>query len=147
MTGLELVVGYLAAWAWRKVRRVVGRADAEVDQALDAGMDRLHELVAGKLGSDPALTRLETEARSDLDAVSVRARTSERVRLALEDAVESDPAFATRLEELVARVREADQRSGGGVWVAVAGEGAIGVGRDISGIASTGDDAANFQHR
>ncbi|MER6567567.1 hypothetical protein ABT288_15600 [Streptomyces sp. NPDC001093] len=32
-------------------------ADQKVDQVLDTGMDRLHEVIAGKLGGDPALER------------------------------------------------------------------------------------------
>ena len=147
MTGLELVVGYLAAWAWQKARRVAGRADAEVDQALDAGMDRLHELVVRKLAGDPALTRLETEAESDLEAVSVSAGARERVRLALEEAAESDTAFAALVSELAAQLREAQQRSAGAMSVTASGERSIVAGRDISGIASTGNDAVNIQHR
>ena len=64
VTGLELVVGYLAAWAVRKARRVGRHADAKVDRALDAGLRRLHELVAGQIGADPALLKLETETEA-----------------------------------------------------------------------------------
>jgi vacuolar-type H+-ATPase subunit H len=149
MTGLDLVVGYLAAWAWRKARRVAGRADAEVDHMLDAGMDRLHELVATRLAGDPALRRLEDEAAADPKVPAVRERTRDRVRLALEDAAEADPEFAGRLEELVAEVRAAERRSGQHVAAAVTAseERSIAAGGDISGIAAAGDDAVNIQRR
>jgi hypothetical protein len=32
VTGIELVVGYLAAWGVRKLRRTAARADAEADR-------------------------------------------------------------------------------------------------------------------
>ena len=110
MTGIEFVVGYLVAWAVRKARRVGHRADAEVDQALDTGMDRLHNLIADKLGPDPALTQLETEAA----AGATTPRTEQRVRLAVEDAGEKDPEFAARLDALVAEIRQAETARGGG---------------------------------
>jgi hypothetical protein len=114
MTGLELVVGYLIAWGVRKARRVGQRADAEVDQALDAGMDRLHELVVGKLGVDPALTALERESV----AGEVSPRTRQRVQLSLEDAAESDEGFKARLDEMLAQVQAAGRQAGQGVAVA-----------------------------
>lgn len=112
MTGVELAVGYLAAWAWRKARRVAGRADAEVDRAVDAGLDRLHDLITVKLADDPAIKRLEGEAATDLDTIEVRDITRQRVRLAIEDAAEADEQFAARLAELVAEVRQTEQRLG-----------------------------------
>jgi hypothetical protein len=114
MTGLELVVGYLIAWAVRKARRVGQRADAEVDQALDAGMDRLHDLVAGKLVGDPALAALKQESAGG----EVSRRTRQRVQLSLEEASESDEGFKARLDELLAQVQEADRQAGAGVAVA-----------------------------
>ena len=148
MTGIEVVVGYLAAYAWRKARRIAGRADAVVDQGLDAGMDRLHEMVADKLGLDPALQQLETQAGSDLEAVKVPERTIERVRLALLDEVEKDPGFGTGLEELVARLQVLEEKSGTRVTsVTASGKRAIAVGGDNSGITSTGDGAVNIQRQ
>jgi hypothetical protein len=148
VTGIEFVVGCLAAWAWRKARRVAGRADAEVDQALDAGLDRLHDLVAARLGGEPALSRLESEAASGGDAPGVRSRTGERVRLALEDAAEADEAFADRLAELAEQLRAAESRPGGwGVAVSASGPRAVAAGGDVSGIASSGEGAVNIQRR
>ena len=53
MVGLELVAGYLVAWAVRKARRAGQRLDEETDEIMDAGLDRLHEAITAKLGSDP----------------------------------------------------------------------------------------------
>jgi hypothetical protein len=148
MTGVEVVVGYLVAYAWRKARRIAGRADAVVDQGLDAGMDRLHGMVAGRLGLDPAWQQLEAQAGSDLEAVAVSERTIERVRLALLDEVEKDPGFGTGLEELVARLQVLEEQSGTGVTsVTASGERAIAIGGDNSGITSAGDGAVNIQRR
>jgi hypothetical protein len=38
-----VAVGYLFAWLVRKAKRAGGRADAEADRVVHAGMDRLHE--------------------------------------------------------------------------------------------------------
>ncbi|GHF44339.1 hypothetical protein GCM10010218_27080 [Streptomyces mashuensis] len=54
MSGFEVAAGFLGAWAVQKVRRVAGRADAEVDRAVDAAMDDLHELVSTRLGEGAA---------------------------------------------------------------------------------------------
>ena len=136
MTGLELVVGYLIAWGVRKARRVGQRADAEVDQVLDAGMDRLHELVAGKLGGDPALTALERESA----AGEVSPRTRQRVQLSLEDAAESDEGFRARLDEVLAQVQTSDRQAGQGV--AVAGDEGVAVVGGVSIRAEGGSLAA-----
>lgn len=121
VTGIELVVGYLAAWAVRKVRRVRDRADEEVDQALDFGMDRLHQVIAGKLAADPALAKLEAEA-STVGEITVRTRR--RLELAVEEAEADDPVFAQSLRDVLEQVIAAD-RSGLLVGTAAA------VGRDI----------------
>lgn len=115
MTGVEVAVGFLFAWAVRKARRVGGQADAEVDRALDAGMDRLHDLVGRTLGADPALARLEEEAAAG--QVEPSPRTRRRAVLAVEDAGERDPAFAAALERAVQELRAAAARAGGGPTV------------------------------
>lgn len=119
--GLELVAGYLIAWVVQKARRVAGRANAEVDQALDVGLDRLHALVAEKLGEEPALARLEEQATGD---GVVSDRTRQRVTLALEEAAESDGEFAGRLAALLDELASSSAGgppSAGDHGVAVAG--------------------------
>jgi hypothetical protein len=126
VVGAELVVGYVFAWLARKGWRAARRADAQVDQAIDAAVDRLggklHELVAGKLHGDASLVRLNEEA--DQGAVEPSARTRTRVALAIEDATERDTAFGAAIEELVCRL----QATQGGVS---AGAGGIAVGGDV----------------
>ena len=95
VVGLELVAGYLVAWMVQKVRRAGDRLDGEVDYAMGVGLDRLHEVIAGKLGDDPAVARLEVEAGQD---GQVSERTRRRVQDAVEDAVEQDTAFAAVLQ-------------------------------------------------
>ncbi|WP_432984304.1 chromosome partitioning protein [Dactylosporangium sp. CA-233914] len=111
MTGLEVVAGWLAIYAWGKARRAAGRADAEVDRLVDHGLDRLHELVSDKLGGDTALSQLEVEAGRDTAQVEVSKRTLQRVELALEEAAERDQQFAARLEELRGQVQAAQPRA------------------------------------
>ena len=112
MTGIELAVGLVAAWAVRKAKRVAGRADAEVNLALDAGMDRVHEVVAARLGTDPALEQAMTEAASEQGEVTGRTRT--RLQLALEEQAEQDPAFASALQEAVESVQAAASKAAPG---------------------------------
>ncbi|MEU2358829.1 hypothetical protein ABZ599_38730 [Streptomyces misionensis] len=127
MTGIEIVVGYVFAWAVRKAKRVAGRADAEVDRTLDAGMDQLHDLVSRKLGEDPALQKLAEEAQTGQEEPSDRTR--QRVQLALEDAAERDPGFAETLDRAVKQLqalerpadavsaRDGGQTVGGNVYI------------------------------
>lgn len=126
MVGAELAVGYVFAWLARKGWRAARRADAQVDQAIDAAVDRLggklHELVAGKLHGDASLVRLNEEAGQG--AVEPSARTRTRVALAIEDATERDAAFAAAIEELVCRLQAAQ----GG---ASAETGGVAVGGDV----------------
>ncbi|MBD0670211.1 chromosome partitioning protein [Streptomyces sp. CBMA156] len=112
MVGIELAVGFLFAWAVRKAKRVAGRMDTEVDLTLDAGMDRLHRVVAARLGTDPALERMIEEAGSGTPEPTDRTR--QRLQLALEEAVENDTGFAEALREAVAEVRSAESAAGAG---------------------------------
>lgn len=134
VTGLEIVVGFLVAWAVRKSRRVAGRVDAEVDQAMDAGLDRLHKLVAGKLTGEPSLAKLQAEVE---ESGSASPRTQDRVRLALEDAAENDTVFTAELATVVKQLQASGQHAGptaGDHGVAITG----GVRADGSGIAIGG---------
>jgi len=123
MTGIEVVVGYLIAWAVRKSRRVGARLDKETDTVLDAGLDRLHSVVIEKLGNDPALHKLETEAQ---DTGEVAERTRQRVQLSIEEAAENDLSFSAALQQMVANLATASLApttvvAGGERSVAIAG--------------------------
>lgn len=100
--GLDVVVGFLVAWAVAKARRVAQRADGVVDEVLDAGVDRVREVVSAKLGEDPSLERLQIEAT---ESGEVSERTRARVTLALEEAVERDPRFAEQLHAAMERAK------------------------------------------
>ncbi|MER5699516.1 hypothetical protein ABT255_53470 [Streptomyces mirabilis] len=135
MTGIEIAVGYLFAWGVRKARRVGDRADAEVDRALDAGMDRLHDLVSRKLDEDPALHRLAEEAGAGQEAPSERTR--QRVQLAIEDAAEQDRDFAEALNSAVEQLQKL-----GPAGTASAGDGGVAVGGNVSIHSESGSAAA-----
>ncbi|MER5603986.1 hypothetical protein [Streptomyces sp. NPDC002265] len=103
---MEIAVGYVCAWLVGKARRVAGRADAEVDRGLDAGMDRLHDLVSRKLDQDPALQQAREEADSGQEQLTERTRR--RLTDSLEDAVERDEQFAAALQQLVEQLQAKD---------------------------------------
>ncbi|MEV0388715.1 hypothetical protein [Nonomuraea sp. NPDC050643] len=130
---LELLAGYVVGYLVQKFGRVFRRADEEVDLAIDAGMDRLHEVVAERLGDEPALARLEEETGEGRQSP----RTRQRVRLALEEAADGDPEFAAELEWLID-----DLRSGG----AQAGDHGLAAGGDVRIEASHGGVAAGVIH-
>jgi hypothetical protein len=94
--GLEVVVGFLIAWAVGKARRAGQRFDGVADQVVDASAVRLRDVLLRKLGGDSAVQRLELEAA---ETGEVSERTQQRVTLALQDAVEQDTQFATELQD------------------------------------------------
>jgi len=104
MVGLELVAGYLVAWAVRKGARVGKRLDGQADEIIDLELDRLHDVVTAKLGLDPALEKLELEAAQGQQPSE---RTLRRVQDAVEEATEEDPQFKALLEAVLAKVEEA----------------------------------------
>jgi hypothetical protein len=112
--GLELAAGYLAAWAVRKARRVAGRVDERVDAVTDAALDRLYEVVAEKLGADPALARLEAESTPDGEPGE---RTLRRVEDAVAQAAEDDADFARDLEQALRSLAEREDAPPGGTTV------------------------------
>jgi hypothetical protein len=136
MTGVEIAIGYVFAWAVSKARRVAGRADAEVDLALDGAMDRVHGMVARRLGNDPELERLEAEAAAGQDEPS--ALTRQRVEDAVSRAADEDAGFARELAEAVSAVQEAARAAGS----TVAGAYGLAVGGDLSVKAEGGSFAA-----
>ena len=109
MVGVDLAVGYLASWLWRKARRVGGQVDVDVDEVLDASVERLHRAVLAKLGDDPAIKQLTGEASAGTETEAVSPRTRQRVVLALEEAAEQDADFGRQFEALLAEVKKADK--------------------------------------
>lgn len=104
-----VVAGYVIAWAVRKARRVGGRLDAEADVVVDAGLDRLHEVVEAKLTGHPVLAELVEEAAAGAEVSEL---TRQQVELALAAAARKDEAFGQAVTELVARLRQAEQAVG-----------------------------------
>ncbi|PZS37040.1 MAG: chromosome partitioning protein [Pseudonocardiales bacterium] len=137
MVGVELVAGYLVARAVVRARRVAQRLEGEVDQVLDAGLDRLHEVVAVKLGGDPALAELQEEA---IAGGEVRDQTRHRVALAIQAAAASDPAFNQAVEQALIELTAVESATTGRVWAA--GERTVAVGRDVDVRAEGGSAAA-----
>ncbi|MDD9381381.1 hypothetical protein M8Z33_32980 [Streptomyces sp. ZAF1911] len=103
------VVDYIAEWAAFEADRAAGAgpADATPDQALDAGVHRVQEIVRAKLGGDTAFARAVEEGAARNGELTKRTRT--RLQLALEEALEdpSDPGFAEALAEAIARIHAA----------------------------------------
>jgi hypothetical protein len=105
-----VVAGYVIAWAVRKARHAAGRLDAEMDGVVEAVLDRLHEVVAARLGADPALDDLGEEAAAGQGQVSELTR--QRVELAVTAAARKDDEFGQAVTGLVARLRAAEQAVG-----------------------------------
>ena len=108
MTGLELVVRYLVAWGGRRARQVAEFSESDADQALDAGLDHLHQAVSDKLGSGRALASVDRESATG----EVTARTKQRLLQALTTAADEDTVFSTHLAKLVEQVRQAERAAG-----------------------------------
>jgi hypothetical protein len=104
MVGLELVAGYLVAWGVRKLKRVGNRLDEETDEVIDAELDRLHDAIAAKLGTDASLAKLDSDVSQGLEPSD---RTLQRVQYAVEEAAEEDPEFGAVIEALLAKLKEA----------------------------------------
>jgi hypothetical protein len=117
-----VVAGYLVAWAVRKAKRAGGRLDAEADRFVDAGLDRLHEVVEAKLGGHPALAELVAEAEATRDADEVDDLTRQQVELALTAAARKDDIFGRVITGLVAQIRQGERAAGSAV---TAGPGAV----------------------
>lgn len=139
MIGVEVLAGVAVTYLVRKLRPVGARLDAEVDRAVDAGLDALHELVSDTLRDDPGLAILETQAPTGGESE----RTVRRVTDAIAEAAENDPGFARRLQRVIQDLQRNEQPSERAVTAS--GAGAIAVGGEQRGIASTGDSAINIQ--
>ncbi|MFJ2867457.1 hypothetical protein [Kitasatospora sp. NPDC087314] len=110
MTGIELLAGAAVGYRVRKLRRVGAQADAQVERALDAGLDSVHDLLTEWLGDDPALARLAAQAQSHDGEVDER--TLRRVSDAVADAAEANPGFEERLRQLVESLQRREDLSG-----------------------------------
>jgi hypothetical protein len=133
MVGLDVVAGYLVAWAVSKARRAGGRLDQDVDEVMDAGLDRLHAAIEAKLGPDRAVGALELEAAEG----EVTSRTRERAEAVLAAAAGNDPDFAAELGRLAAGLREITQTA-----VTAQGERSVAIGGDVRVTARDGGVAA-----
>jgi hypothetical protein len=78
---------------------------------IDAGLDRLHEVVVAKLAGHPVLAELveETEVA---DGGEVSDLTRQQLELALTAAARKDESFGQVVTDLVARLREAEPAAG-----------------------------------
>jgi hypothetical protein len=135
LTGLEVAVGMLIGWFARRARHVGERVDEKVDEALDKGLDKVHDLITGKLHDEPALKVLEGEV---VDTGEATTRTRSRVRLALEEAVETDDTFAA---DLTHAVREVQANAPAGISITggvSATQGGIAIGGITGGTVSFG---------
>lgn len=110
MTGIEVAIGMLVAWLARKAKRVGAQIDSDVDDVVDAGVVKLHNLVASTLGTDPGLVKLHAEVEQTGDASD---RTKERVKLAVAQAFDDAPGFQERFLELVSEIAAARAGRGG----------------------------------
>lgn len=104
MVAVEAAVALVHAFAAARARRTEGRPDTEVDPALgaavDAGVERVHQIVAERLSGERALATVEEEAGAGAAEPSPQARRS--LEQALEGAADRDAAFARALKEAVA---------------------------------------------
>ena len=110
MMGIELAVGYVCAYLVRKARRAGGRVDEDVDQALDAGLDRLHALVQERLGESPGLQeaeQLSALAGATADDVTGKAEKLKEEMTALS---RRDSTFAAELQKAVNGVSITDSK-------------------------------------
>ncbi len=128
------VVAAACGWAFRKAKRVAGRADAEVDRVLDGLMDRLHDVVTRALGANPALERLQKEASEGLDEPTQLTR--QLVELSLTAAIEDNPQLGKELEEAVADLKQASEGTS-----VQAGDGSVAAGGDVQIKADNGSIA------
>lgn len=107
MTGLEIAAAtYLFAWAKRRGGKAAERVGVEVDDAVGLLMDRVHRVVADKLGDrSQGLDRLEREAQAGVEEPSATATAL--VTASLTAAIEDDPGFAAALRKAVVDLQAA----------------------------------------
>jgi hypothetical protein len=92
---MDVVVGFLVAWAAGKARRVLTVVDGLTDDALEAASERVWRVVAPKLGVDPSIQELTAQARDAGEATNEARAAAVQ---ALEAAAAADPRFRAELE-------------------------------------------------
>jgi len=92
-----LAVGALVRYAVSKASGVASRAGRDVDAAVDDRLDRLYDAVRERLVGDSRAERTLTDLKTQPDD----ARRQGRLELALEEVIEKDPEFATRLATML----------------------------------------------
>ncbi|HEY8114530.1 MAG TPA: hypothetical protein VII16_17030 [Actinomycetes bacterium] len=131
-----LAVGALVRYIAGKAAGVAGRAGRDIDAVVDDRLDRLYNAVRERLGGD----RRGERTLNDLEGQPDDARRQGRLELALEEVIEEDPGFASRLAAMLedlsqhpppggVAVRDAGPVAGGDV-VITAGRDAAG--RDLT---------------
>jgi hypothetical protein len=132
MIGADVLAGAAVSHLLRKAGRAANKADQAGHEDLGAGTDQICALVNEFVGSDPALTLLDQQARVG----TVSDRTERRAKDAIAEAVEADAGFAQRLAALVHEMEISP-----GV-VSVSGAASTGAGRDVNIRAESGGIAA-----
>lgn len=127
-----LAVGALVRYIASKAARLAGRAGRELDAVVDDRLDRLYNAVRERLVDDRRGERM----LNDLEAQPDDARRQGRLELTLEEVIEEDPGFASRLAAMLEDL--AQPAAPGGVAVREAGPVAGGdvvitAGRDAAG--------------
>jgi hypothetical protein len=114
MTGIEIAAAsYLFRWAKDRLRPVAERVGDEADAATGRLLDRLHGLVADRLGPRAReLTRLDREAAEGRDEPGTT--TNALVAGTLRAEMEDDPSFAEQLTALIEELRAAQPGTGAG---------------------------------
>jgi hypothetical protein len=129
---LPVVVTSMATYLWT-------RAQGIADRGADALGERLYRRVAGKLGADPALARLEADNSAAAEAPVVGELTGRRVIDSLAQAAEDDPGFGAELTALARQLPTAAVTNSGGVRQTSVGGGI--------NIANTGVVHGGINHR
>lgn len=92
-----LAVGALVRYVASKGARLAGRAGRDVDRAIDDRLDRIYETVRARIAGD----RTAERTLDQLEADPADERRQARLEYALENLLETDPAFAGRLTPLL----------------------------------------------
>lgn len=127
-TVATLAVGALVRYLASKAAGLAGRA---VDEAVDERLDRLYTLVRDRLTRHRRQRTLE-----DLEGKPDDARRQGRLELALEDSIEADPDFASRLAAILEDLAQRPPATGVSIRDAgpvAAGDITITAGRDAAG--------------